>query len=472
MNTKEIVKRAPTNLEAFSTLIILIAMIVVGTIAGVNVAPILVLGTTWAMIIGRRCGLHWKELEEAMVNKISGLISVLLILITIGIMTATFMYSGTIPVFIFYLLKVVSPGMIVVLSFVLCTAVACIIGTSWGTAGTIGVVMISLAQTLGVSMPLVAGAVISGSHVGQILSPMADMTNLAANLGETDLMSSIRRTCKYAVPALVLCVIFYTVLGFMGGRSAASAESIGAVSESIEAVFSTNPVVLLPLAVLLFLCLTKKPIAPALLISSMMAVVIGMVFNGFSLTSGLNAAWSGFNLAAVTGMDVSDISPTVLTLVNRGGMTSWGNTILTLFCAMAYAGVMVAIGSIHVIVKATLSNVKSRVGLTVSTILVGILSAAATCSSYMALIIPTDLMKEKFLENGLTPRDLTSIAGSAAAIFMPVIPWNATTIYMEGISGVSVYKYAPFAVFCWGTCLVAIGTAVIGYGFDKQKNKK
>lgn len=465
--TKEI--RKPTKLEAFSTLVVLLALVLWGSLSGINVVPMLILGTVWACFIGLRCGHSWKDLEKAMATRIGSMVSIFLILMCIGIMMSTFMYSGTIPVLIYYLIDWVSPGALCVIAFILCAIVALVIGTSWGTAGTIGIVMISLGSVMGAPMPILAGAVVSGAHVGQLLSPMADMTNLGAGLGETQTMPFIKRSAMIAVPSVVLCVVFYLVVGLINGGAGADVGTVAELKAATEQFFSTNVIVLLPLVVLLVLCLMQKPIVPCLLVSSALAIIIGMVFNGFSLSSGLTAAWSGFKLAAVSGADTAEVNATLVSLVNRGGITSWANTILTLFCAMAYAGVMVEIGAIHIIAETTVGNVKSRAGLAASTVFLSIITDAATSSSYMGLIIPADLMKEKYIENDLHPADMAAIAQTVAAIFMPIIPWNATTIYMEGITGVSVYQYMPYAIFCWGTCLLAILFSFFGFGYMKEK---
>ena len=157
--------RKPNAIEAFSTVIVLMVLIVLSIQHGVNTIPMLIIATTWCMFIGWRCGLTYKELFDAILERLAGLNEVILIIFSIGVFIAAMIFSGTIPTIIYYLISVINPRFMVVLSFLITGIVAFLIGTSWGTAGTVGIVMLSIASGMGVSMPMVAGAVISGSHV-------------------------------------------------------------------------------------------------------------------------------------------------------------------------------------------------------------------------------------------------------------------------------------------------------------------
>lgn len=461
--------RAPNALEAFSTVVILMILIVFAIQHGVNTIPMLIIATAWCMIIGWRCGHSYKTLMDSVMERLGGLMEVVLIIFSIGIFIAAMVFSGTIPTIIYYLIGVINPNFMIVLSFALTAIVAVLIGTSWGTAGTVGVVMLSIASSMGVSMPMVAGAVISGSHVGQLLSPMSDTTNVAANLAGADAVSLIKRISYYSIPVVVGSLILYTILGFTGGASGANIEEALLIREEISSVFNVNPVVILPMLLVFVMTFKKQPIIKSLIVSALTAVVFGSVFNGYSIWAGLESLQSGFSFEAVTGLNPADYSEVFLNLVNRGGIMGMISSALLAIAATCYGGVMIKIGSVKVVAEILFSRVKSRVGLVFSSIAVSGIVVALTTSAYLAILMASDLFREKFHKAGMDDKDLISSCISASSQFVTCVPWVDTAIYLASISGVSTMASLPFNFFCWGNAAVAIVMAVVGIGFANGK---
>lgn len=461
--------RKPSALEAFSTVVILMVLIVFAIMHAVNTIPMLIIATMWCMFIGWRCGWTYNELMDGILERLGGLMEVILIIFSIGIFIAAMVFSGTIPTIIYYLVGVINPSFMIVLSFLITGIVAVLIGTSWGTAGTVGVVMLSIASSMGVSMPMVAGAVISGSHVGQLLSPMSDTTNVAANLAGTDAMRMIKRISYYSLPVVVLSLIVYTVLGFAGGANGANLEEAMLIRQEISSVFNVNPVVILPMVLVFVLTFMKQPIVKNLLISAMVAVLFGSIFNGYSIWTGLDALYNGFDFTTVTGLDAAQYSDVFLNLVNRGGVLGMISSALLAIAATCYGGVMIKIGSVNVVAELLFSKVKSRVGLVCSAIAVSGLVVALTTSAYLAILMASDLFKEKFHQAGMDDEDLISSCICASSQFVTCVPWVDTAIYLASISGVATMTSLPFNLFCWGNAAMAIVLAVIGIGFKNGK---
>ena len=159
-------KNRPSLLEALSMIAVLLGMIILAVQADISIIPALVIAIVWSMAIAVKCGYSWDEIMKPILDRQRGVVEIFLIILAIGMFVASMIYSGTIPTIIYYLINIISPNLMVVLSFIITAVVSCIIGTSWGTAGTVGVVMLSIAQSMGVPMAIVAGAVASGSHVG------------------------------------------------------------------------------------------------------------------------------------------------------------------------------------------------------------------------------------------------------------------------------------------------------------------
>lgn len=464
--------RKPNAIEALSTVVILMVLIVFAIQMGVNTIPMLIISTMWCMIIGWRCGYTYDDLMKAVLERLGGLMEVVLIIFSIGIFIAAMVYSGTIPTIIYYLIGVINPNFMIVLSFLITAIVAVLIGTSWGTAGTVGIVMLSIASSMGVSMPMVAGAVISGSHVGQLLSPMSDTTNVAANLAGTDAMRMIKRISYYSIPVVIISVILYTIMGFTGGASGANIEEALLIREEIKSVFNVNPIVIFPMILVFVLTFKKQPIIKNLIISALTAIIFGAAFNGYSVWRGLDALYTGFDFQTVTGLAPVNYSDVFLNLVNRGGVLGMISSALLAVAATCYGGVMIKIGSVNVIAEILFAKVKSRVGLVFSSVAVSGIVVALTTSAYLAILMASDLFKEKFHEAGMDDEDLISSCICASSQFVTCVPWVDTAIYLASISGVATMTSLPFNFFCWGNAAMAIILSIVGIGFANGKRRK
>lgn len=406
---------------------------------------------------------------KGVMERLSGLMEVVLIILAIGVFVASMMFSGSIPALIYYLVGIIDPNFIVVLSFVICAIVSVLIGTSWGTAGTVGIVMISIATSMGANLPIVAGAVIGGTHVGQLLSPMADTTNVGANLAGAETMTMIKRVSYYCIPVLVISTVAYLLLGLFNGGGAADLETRTMIQGEIASVFNVNPLVILPMVLVFVLTFSKKPIVLTLVLSALVALAFGAVFNGWMITRGLEALYSGFDLKAVAGLEESAYSEIFLTLVNRGGIMSQINSALLAIVATCYGAVMIQIKAVDVIAESIFSRVKGRVGLVISSVITSFLVVALTTSAYLAVLMSSDLFKEKFHEQDMDDLDVLSSCMSASTQSVVLVPWVDTAIFMAGVTGVETLVSLPFNFFGWGNALMAIVLAVLGFGFANGK---
>lgn len=471
MNTKTREKRKPNKIEAFSTLIFLIVTILLFSIkGGASVGTPLALSIAYTAFIAYRCGYTWDDIKTAMGDKVHSIIDIFFILLGVGFLIATWMFSGTVPTMISYMIRVVSPKFVVVLTFILCGILSMIIGTGWGTAGTLGIVMIGLGQTLGANLPAMAAAVAGGSHIGQVLSPMADMVNLTAGLAKKDPFETVKRSAYIMAPAIVAAIVVYTIIGFSFSSSTATDEQINAVINSISSIFNVNIIALIPFVLLLVLAAMKKPIVPVLFASGLSAILIGVILNHFSLSAGINIAHAGFTLKAV-GIDAAALDPIVVSLVQRGGMSSFASVFVTLFLAMGYAGVMIMLGALEVIVNTLFGKAKNPVALSISTVLIGMISAASTSNSYLTLLMPVELMGPKYEEQGWDISNAACVSGSVGALFMLLLPWTTTAIYFAGVTGVPTIQALPYQVFVYGCPIFAVLTSILKFGWTKKSDE-
>lgn len=161
---------------------------------------------------------------------------------------------------------------------------------------------------------------------------------MAALSAGTDLYAHVRSMLWTTIPAAVVTVIIYTVYGLRFGGDFVMPENVSSMLATMDQMYTWNPLLLIPFVIILLGSLLRKPTLPVMYIGIAVAVALGMIFQGFTLGHGLTAFVSGFKITMVPGLDAAATNADVLTLVQRGGLTSMSNIILTIFCAYSFAG--------------------------------------------------------------------------------------------------------------------------------------
>lgn len=467
MAEKEKKIRKVSKFEAISCLVVLLGVLFLFTLKKVDISVAIITSTLYMVFIGLICGYSIRELLDAMFKKIADIADLTLLLMGIGFLVAALVYGGSIPTLISYLMKLISPAMCIPLAFILTAITATCIGTSYGTAGTMGIIMVSLGLALNVNMPMLAGAVIGGSHVGLFISPMSDNFNTTAGLAKASTADTMKRASYIAVPTLVICILFYVIGGISSGVSGSPVD-INAFATELRSIFNINPIALIPIVYVFVVSFLKLPAAIALFSGGFIALICGALLNGFSFWQGLACTVNGFDLASITGLAEESVMPQVLTLCNRGGMIGMIELFVIIFAAMAMAGVMIKIGVLDVIVHSLLGNVKTPFGLALCNYVIGFVTAVTTSASAISIIMPYELLSAKYEELGYSKLDCAVMSNTIASPIMSITPWTDVGVYMSGVVGVSVLAYLPYNIWGWGLGVMGLVCAAFKLGFKKQ----
>ena len=189
--TKE--EKTPVH-QALVPVTILIALIVYGLIVRPRLGQpqlpleiIFILSAAGTVLQLLLLGHRWTAIQETIIAKFQKVLPAFFILFCIGMVIASWIVSGTIPMLVYFGLKSIDPAYLYVLSFLAPVVFSTTTGTSWGSVGTIGVVLIGIATALEANLGVTAGAVIGGACFGDKLSPLSDTTNMAALGADVDL---------------------------------------------------------------------------------------------------------------------------------------------------------------------------------------------------------------------------------------------------------------------------------------------
>jgi len=403
----------------------------------------------------------WKEIHEGMVHGITLAMGAILILMVVGTMIGTWIMGGIVPSMIYYGLKVLSPGIFLVATLIICSIVSLGTGTSWSTAGTVGVALVGVGQGLGVPVAMVAGAIISGAYFGDKMSPLSDTTNLAPAVAGTDLFSHIRHMVYTTGPGYIISIILYGLLGTRFSGGGMKAGNIEVILSTIKSNFFIHPILLLPPLLVIVMVVKKIPPLPALLGGTALGGIFAMFAQSKPLAEVIQAAQSGY--VSQSGVKMVD------DLLTRGGLESMMPTVALIICALSFGGIMEKTGMLETLARSLLQRVKRTGSLVAITIFSCIGLNVIASDQYMAIVIPGRMYKKAFDERGLHPKNLSRCLEDSGTLTSPLIPWNSCGAFMHATLGVNPLLYLPYAFLNLLNPLVSLFYGYTGITMEKVK---
>ncbi len=405
-----------------------------------------------------RQGAGWEAVQRAAGDKLAAVLPVVLILLAIGMLIGTWVLSGTIPLLVSWGIRLVNPGYFVLTAFLVTAAMSLCTGTSWGSAGTLGVALMGAAAALDAPLAATAGAVVSGAYFGDKMSPLSDSTNICALGAGAELYAHIRHMLYTAVPSFLLATAVYAVAGRRSGAALGRATaSLPPAAErllgELDAAFRLDAWALLPLLLVLAGVALRRPPALVLAASALLAATLGVVVQGFGVEQGVASAISGFDVSMTLerfATPASAPSELFVTLVGRGGLYSMANTLIVIVCAFLLAAGLEVSGALARILDALLSGVRSVFGLIAATMAAGATMISLTSHGGVTALVVGGMFQQAFRERRLAPENLSRSLEDSVTIVEPLLPWTVSAIFMATTLGVPTIEYAPWAVFCFG----------------------
>jgi NhaC family Na+:H+ antiporter len=430
-------KEAGVWLALIPVIFLVSALFITIVILGQSAHIPLILAAAVAAAVASRLGYAWKEIQEGMVQGINLAMGAILILMVVGTLIGTWISGGIVPAMIFYGLKALSPGIFLGATMVICSVVSLGTGSSWSTAGTVGVALIGVGQGLGIPVSMVAGAIISGAYFGDKMSPLSDTTNLAPAVAGTDLFSHIRHMVYTVVPAYVIALALYGFLGMRFSGRVMESQNIEIIMSTMKEHFFIHPVLLLPPLLVIAMVILKVPPLPALLGGTLLGGVFALVAQSRSLGDVLTAAHAGH--VSETGVAMVD------ELLTRGGLLSMMETVALIICALSFGGIMERAGMLQVLAGSLLRFVKSTGALVTTTVFSCIGMNIIAADQYIAIVVPGRMFKSAFDAKGLHPKNLSRVLENSGTMTSPLIPWNSCGAFMGATLGVNPLVYLPYA---------------------------
>lgn len=407
-----------------------------------------------AAAVARRFGHRWESLELAIVEAIRLAMPAVLILLVIGMLMGTWLAGGVVPALIHWGLMLLSPAWFLPTACAVCSAVSIVSGSSWSTAGTVGLALIGIGGAMGIDPAMTAGAVVSGAYFGDKLSPMSDTTNLAPAMAGTTLFVHIRHQTLTTAPAWVLAMVGYTILGATLEPDTAAAE-MGSIGPVIEATFHPGVWHLVPPLVVVGLVILRMPALPVLLLGVALGGVMAVAVEGASLPGILDVTMNGYK--AATGQ------PAVDELLSRGGMSSMSSTVTLVLCAMSFGGIMEGTGMLRVLAEQLLRLAKTTGSLVATTVLTCVGMNVVSGDQYIAIVVPGRMYAATYRERGLHPKNLSRALEDGGTLTSPLVPWNTCGAFMAATLMVPTGAYFAYAFLNLLNPLISILYGIMGW---------
>jgi NhaC family Na+:H+ antiporter len=421
-----------------------------------------------AAIVAVLNGYKWSFLEAGILASINRSMQAMLILMVVGLLIGSWIAGGVVPAMIYYGLMILKPGIFLFAGCIICCIVALSTGSSWTTAGTIGVALIGVGMGLGISPAMTGGAIVSGAYFGDKMSPLSDTTNLAPAIAGSNLFDHIRHMVWTVTPSLIIALILFGILGAGHADKAVDMSNVEMIMGGMKEEFNINPALLIPPVVVIVIVALRLPALPGLIGGVLLGCIAGGIFQGVALKDWFSILHYGY--------ESSSEIPEIYDLLSRGGMDSMLWTINLIICAMCFGGVMDASGMLGSLAKALLKVAKGTGSLVTITVISCITMNVIAADQYLAIILPGRMYKEAYEDRRLRHKNLSRVLEDSGTMTSSLVPWNTCGATMTSFLGVAPWGagggYGMYAYLNLLNPLVSIFYGFTGISMEKMSDEE
>lgn len=411
-------------------------------------APLFIAFTLLAFY-GKIRGFKWSTVMDGMRSSLRAGVDPLIIFLSIGILIATWIFSGTIPTIMYFGFQIISVRFFLPTVFIVCTLVGVACGSSFTTISTMGIAFMGIGATLKINPGLTAGVIVSGAYTGANISPLSGTTNLAASVGKISIYDHIKALMITDIPAGIICIIAYSILGFNSKN--VSLASVHQMMRGLAHGFWISPWAMLPVLLLVVLAILQVPAIPSLGLGSLFAAFIGWV----------HAPQTNINTITTTIMNgyVSHTGDkTIDTLLSKGGIASMLPSLALIVFALALGGLLIRFNIIEAIIHHSPAMVKTPGRLTLATAITCIGVNLLIGEHYLAIILPGQSFLGYFDKLGIQRKFLTRILNDAGAAVNAIVPWSVSGVFIAGALQINPLKFIPWTFFPFLVTILVIIT--------------
>ena len=464
----ELLKKRPSAVLSLMPIVVLVAMLTAtikafgsDSLGGASQITLLTVSALCVLIGMWRLNVPWASFEKAITKNVASVSSALIILLLIGALSGAWMVSGVVPTLVYYGVQAIHPDIFLASSCLICALVSVMTGSSWTTIATIGIALMGIGRAQGFGEGWVAGAIISGAYFGDKISPLSETTTLAsASLG-VPLFKHIRYMLITTVPSMLLALVLFAVGGLLFGNS--GNQDIESFTRAIDARFNITPWLLAVPVLTGVLIARRTPPVITLFLSSLMAVIAGVAFQGDVLREIDPSTFKASMISLYGSTSLTTDNPMLTSLVATRGMGGMMDTIWLIICAMCFGGAMSAAGMVGGITRLFIHLVKGRTSLVGSTAATGLMLNLAIADQYLCILLSGNMFRDVYDREGYERRLLSRTTEDAVTVTSVLVPWNTCGMTQSTGLGVATFTYLPFCFFNIISPLMSVIVAMTGY---------
>ena len=415
------------------------ASLIACVVTGASVVFALIFGYILFFSYGLIHGKSVKEMLRFSRNGIFTVKNVLLTLLLISMLTAIWRACGSIAYIVYYASAICTPSVMLLASFLLCCLISFLTGTSFGSAATIGVICMTMANSMGIPPFLTGGAILAGACLlfqKPLLGVLgATSALLVSELTKTDLFSNIRNMTRSALVPFILSCVLYGILGF----SVHTSTAVDTTRNLLVNYYNFTPLMLLPVMIVLVLSLLHVDVKKTIAISGLVGMAIAVSVQHFPVSELPALCFSGF----------SPSDGKIAKLMSGGGFLSMLRVYLIVGISSCYSGMFEGTGFLNGI-EALMEKLGSRITPYGTTLLTSIVTSAISCNQTLAIMLTSQLCGENNPEKSSFALDLEN----TVVVIAPMIPWSiAGAVPLAAIGAPNISIAVAFYLYLlplWG----------------------
>ena len=446
-------KKASLALSSLA-IVLIVAFIAVGIgVFNVNIAILLFLCWMIMWPFAAHLGYSFSEMEGFAYEMAQKCIAPAAIILAVGMMIASFMAAGTVPTILVAGLKLITPKFFLALTFVMCCIMSVIMGTSLGTLGTVGIAMMGVGAGLGVNPAITAGAVVSGAWFGDKMSPMSDSTIMCSTITETYIMDHIKAMMQTTIPAAVVSLVIYLGIGISISGDSYDASTVYSIMNGLKGMLHINLIPVIPIVVVIVMILMKKGTIVSMMSGTVVAILIAVFYQGYSVADMGTFLYSGFTCETKNEILIS--------LLNRGGMTSMLSLLAVLVGGLGLGGILDKTGMLEPIFHYITEKYKSPRGIMLMAWCATLLCILVIADNNFAFVMVATLFGSAFQKYNLKSQNLSRILEDVGTLGSALVPWNVGAQFAAGVLGISTLAYMPYAFLNWMTPILSLAFIIL-----------
>ena len=446
-------KKRPTLGYALLTLGSLIIFVVIALLI-LKIPVIIALFFSWILLtpFAMKLGYSIGDVEETVYDMIKSSAGMFALLLAIGCMVSIWLCAGTVPTLIYWGMNLITPKMFYCVAFLICALLAIPTGTSWGTMSTAGIAMMGVGIGLGLNPAMVVGSIVSGSYVGDAISPASDTPLLTASTCKVPLMDHLKHNLTMIVPTVIITAVLYIILGMVSVENTMDKSTIASISQDLQSALHLGVITLIPMIVVIVLLILKQSALTSILGGCLVGTFVAVGYQGYSFGEVGNFMATGFQIS--TGNDLLD------PILNRGGVSSMLELLSIIIASLGMGGILKGTQVLDVIVESLSKVIKGRVGLTTAATASCLLCLLVVSTNYFSIVLNSTLFTPLYRKMGYKEENASRLVNNVSCVIAPFIPWGLAGVYVSATFGMDVLPVIPYSFF---NILLTVMCLVYGY---------